>query len=119
MDFSLDTCPNSPSRIFNDQASKQPSTNNFVISGSTYYTNRMSDTESEIYSHSLIREVMEASKIRVMQAGLNQYGTISTALIRIVHSIRCQSSRSHMSITSIPFHLKTNYFSRLAQPPVK
>jgi hypothetical protein len=63
MEFSLDTCPNSPSRIFNDQASKQPSANNFVLNGSTYYTNRMSDTESEIYSHGLIREVMETSKI--------------------------------------------------------
>lgn len=63
MDFSLDTCPNSPSRIFNDQTSKQPSANNFVLNGSTFYSNKISDTESEIYSHGLIREVMEASKI--------------------------------------------------------
>jgi hypothetical protein len=56
-DFSLDTSPNSPSRIFPEQISKQ-SGNNFLMNGSTYYSGRMSETESEIYSHGLIREVM-------------------------------------------------------------
>jgi hypothetical protein len=41
MDFSLDTSPNSPSRIFNEQASKQTG-NNFLMNGSTFYSNRMS-----------------------------------------------------------------------------
>jgi hypothetical protein len=55
LDYSQETSPNSPSRIFPQQISKLTSTNNFLINASTLCSARMSETESEIYSHGLIR----------------------------------------------------------------
>lgn len=118
LDFSQETSPNSPSRIFPQQFSKQPSSKNFLFNTSTFYSARMSETESEIYSHGLIREVMEASTSCINKAEPSRFGMTLAESIRILPSIPFPSSRNPTSIASIPFRPKTNYFYQHAQQPV-
>lgn len=51
LDFSQETSPNSPTRVLPQQFSSLPSSKNFVFNSSTFYSARMSDTDSEIYTH--------------------------------------------------------------------
>ena len=49
----------------------------------------MSETESEMYSHKIIREVMEASNDGIIKVGRSRFGTILTELMRILRCIAC------------------------------
>lgn len=75
LDFSQETSPISPTRIFSEHYSNQTSSKKFVLNPSAFYTTRMSETESEIYSHGLIREVMDTSNPPIIKAEQSPFGT--------------------------------------------
>jgi hypothetical protein len=99
-----DTAVNSPTRRSHDylEANISNTKSHLLFSATEGSTNRMSSTEQEIYTHEVIREVMQNSKPPLIKASDDRSPMISTESKRKQPSMPSPSSHDPMSLSSTP-----------------